>query len=890
MNWQDMRERALRLADLFRRRRIDREMDDELQFHLAMSRQKYSNDSDARARRDLGSIEKWKDACRDVRRFRPVEDFLRDLALAVRMLRKTPGFTAVALITLALAIGANTAVFSLMNALLLRPLPVPRADRLVMLRIQPDDYGYSFPYPLFTYVEQHGRVFSQVFGFTARGFQLRGANGTERIDGELVSGQYFTSMRLAPERGRYFGPQDDHPGGGLNGPVAVISDRFWRVRMGARGDIVGRKITLDNVVFTIAGVAPPSFPAAEVGERTDIYVPLALEPLVDAPYNNIAGGFHSWWVRVGARLRDGVTPEQANAFLRATSRQAVVASADDPKMEMNHHKVTELYLVTEPGAAGFSYLRLRFRKPLNALMVLVTVVLLIACLNLATLLMARSAAREREMATRFALGASRGRLLRQLLTESMLLAVTGAMLGLAASPALSRLLLTFVGSQDNPLYFDTTPDIRVFIFTAAVTLLATALTGMAPALRSTGRSLQQRMRESSGGLRGVDRRHLGPRLLLASEVALALVLVTGAGLLGYSLVRLNEVPLGFEPRGLVLLSLEMEKQSRDGDALMRVYHEVADRLAVLPGVKAVSYADQLPISGSWWTENVGLPGQPQHELYGHRVGPDYFRAMRTPLLAGRPFRWSDTDATGRVAILNASASRLLFPHQDPVGRNISFDMKTTTRVIGIVGDAKYTALRDAAPPTVYSPMTQDVKNRPSFVAMMRVDGPPTAAITAARAIVRRIAPEIPVPVPMTMEGMIAESIGSERMMATLALFFAGIALLITGVGLYGTLAYATERRTGEIGIRMALGARRGDVMSMVCRENAAIALGGCLAGLGVSLLASRLIAGFLYSTSPRNPAVLGAAALLLASIAAAASLIPALRASRIDPIRAIRYE
>ncbi len=891
--WRDVREKVLRFLGIFRRNRIEDEMSEELAFHLAMRREKYAKNGEAdaaeHARRDLGSVQKWKEATRDVQRPRWLEDFIRDLMLGARMLRKTPAFTTVALLTLALAIGANTAIFSLMNALLLRPLPVPQADRLVVLRLQPAVSGYSFCAPLFRYLESHAQVFSDVFAVAYHSFQFRGAEGTERIDGVLVSGRYFSGLRVSPELGRYLNPGDDQPGGGPQGPVVVISDRLWRARFGGDPAVVGRKLVLDKVAFSVAGVAPPSFNGTQVGARPDLFVPLATEPLVNAPFSSTASGWRAWWLQVSARLRDGVSVVQADSFLKSSSQMILNASIPDSRWEYGPHKRSEVFLAAESGATGYTYLRFRFLKPLTALLVLVGVVLLIACLNLATLLMARSAARNREMAARFALGASRGRLLRQLLTESLLLALAGTLFGSSVSPLLSRGLLLFLSSPRDPLYFDVAPDLRVLAFTGAIAILATVLTGVAPALRSTGRALEQQIREGSGTIRAADRRNLFPRVLLGMEISLAMVLVAGAGLLGYSLLRLHEAPTGFDPRGLVLLPLEMSKQSRNGDALIQSYKEIAHGLAEAPGATDVSYVMLPPISNMQMTTDVNLPGQPAKEVFTNVAAARYFRAMRTPLIAGREFEWSDTTASGRVVILNQAAARLLFPNGGAIGHEVRAD-GTTYRVVGIVGDTKYTSLRNAAEPTMYQPLTQNANFRQSYVAIVRVSGAPAAVIAGAQAIVRRVAPEIPQPAATTMDDRISESLSTERIMAALALFFGGVALLITAIGLYGALAYATARRTGEIGIRMTLGARAGNILAMVCRENIGIALSGCIAGLAISLVALRWISSFLYNTSPRNPIALAGAAVALLTVAAVASYLPASRASRIDPMAAIRHE
>jgi predicted permease len=893
---EDLREFLNKLRWLFRRRRVESEMAEELEFHLAMRCARHtdggleSGEAFDQARREFGAVGKWKEFCRDVWQFRFVENLWRDLLFAARMLRKSPAFAAVAVLTLALAIGANTAIFSLINAVLLRPLAVPRADRLVLLRIQPDDFGYSFCYPMFRHLEKDRKVFAKVFAFAGHRFQMRGASGTEYIPGSMVSGDYFDALQVAPATGRWITPADDREGGGPDGPVAIISTKLWKTWFAASPGAIGRKIVLDNVAFTVAGVMPDGFTGADVGGAPpDVFVPLALEPLIDAPYNNIANGWRSWWFLVGARLRDGVSQEQANAYLRATSQDVFKATIPDPRWRLNGRPRSQIYLKAESGAAGYCSLRLRFRKPLVVLMVLVGLVLLVACLNVASLLMARSAAREREIVTRFALGASRVRLLQQFLTESLLLATLGTALGLAGSPLIARSLMGFLSTSQDQVQFAAAPDGRVLLFTAVIAVLATVFAGIAPGLKSTRHDLQSRLREASAGLRGTDRRRVWPRLLLSGEVALALVLVTGAGLLGSSLVRLREIPVGFEPRGLLLVPIDVFKQSRDGDALVRLYRELAESISGVPGVQAISFADTTPVSGSWTTDDVNPPGRPQQELYRAVVGPDYFRAMRTRLVAGREFRWNDTDASGAVVILNRAAAKALFGTENAVGERLLSD-KRQLEVIGIVGDAKYTGLRDAAPPTWYAAATQGVKNKPSFTAVIRLNGPAAPVISAIRAIVKQHAPDIPVPAATTMEDQIAGSIATERLMATLALFFGALALLITAIGLYGTLAYTTARRTGEIGIRMALGAGRREVLSLVLWENAGVALAGCLAGVAASLLASRYVAALLYGTSARSPAVLLSSVAALAAIAGLASLIPALRASRIDPLAAIRYE
>ena len=890
MTWRDFREGWFRLVGLWQRQRHEQELVEELEFHMSMKID--AGRSAEQAKREFGGFEKWKEVCRDVGRWRILEELARDLVLAVRMLRKSPVFTVVALVTLTLAIGANTAIFSLMNELMLKSVPAPNATRLAILRIQPDDFGYGFSYPLFQALERQSGAVMRAFTFSDRSFHLRVSGGVEAVTGQLVSGQYFSALGLKPQLGRWIEPHDDRPGA-LDGMVAVVSDHFWRSRMGGARQAIGQKITLNQGVFTVVGVMPKGFRGMNRDRSPEVFVPFQLEPFVDAPFNLIASGYHAWWFSVGSYLNDGVSLEQANAFLRTNSGPFFEAVAPGINFGLNGHKMKELHLIAEPGANGLSYLRLRFRKPLTVLMGLVTMVLLIACLNLATLLTARAASRGREIATRFALGASRARLLGQLLTESLLLAVVGAVLGLAAAPALAHFMATTLTPQHGPqsAALEVSPDFTVFAFTALLAVLATVLAGILPAVRSTRGELMVAMREGGSSIRGAERRQWWPRLLLALEVALSLVLVTGASLLGYSLVKLHQIKTGFEPQGLVCLFTD-GKQPVTVGRLIAAHKQIVDEIHNLPGVEDASIAAAVPINGAYIDEDMQAVGGSKYHLHENSVGPDYFKTLRTPLLGGREFRWSDIDGLGRKVILNRSAARLLFPNGDILGHRVIFDdSNTQAEVVGLVEDSKYSKLTDLAPPIVYSAAIQNLIPGASLAILIRTKGSVTPLIVAAAGkVVRRFLPDVPLPAAMSMEETIAESLVTERIMSILALFFGGLALLITGIGLYGTLAYSTERRTAEIGIRLALGARPGNVISMVCAENGAITILGCIVGIAGSIAASKTIASFLYGVSPRDPLVFGVAAVLLLCVAAAASLIPAVKASKISPIEAIRYE
>ena len=895
--WQSMREFILRGAGIFRKRRREREIAEELEFHLALKearcRENEVAPSDAvyQARRDFGGLERWKERCRDVSGIRFIEDLQRDLWLAFRMLRKSPIFTCIAIAILTAAIGANTTIFSLLNAVLLKSVNVPRADRLILLRVQPGDYGYGFNSPWFRRIEQESSSLMQVFGFVRRELRLTTLSGLEDVSGQFVSGDYFPALQVAPEMGRYIVPRDDRPGI-PNGAVAVISAGFWRSHFGSEPRILGRQLRLNQVLFTIVGVMPESFRGIDQDQHPDVFIPLESEPLVEAPFNAIAAGYRAWWMLVGARLKEGVSLEQAAAFLKAKSFSMTQGKETPLQFKLNGHKLEDLYITAEPGLAGYSYVRFRFAKPLRVLMVLVGLVLLLACLNLATLLMARVTARRREISTRFALGASRSRLVRQLLTECLLLSLAGTTLGLVAALLLTRALVVLIAPQHgiSSLYVDSAPDFAVFAFTAVVALAATLLTGVVPALRSTDRRLEN-MREVSFTLRAVERRRFWPRALLALEVAVALVLVTGASLLGYSLVKLHQLPLGFDPAGLVHVSVDTD-HGKIRAALPEMYRQLTERLKALPSVSNASICQYVPFSDAIGMTEITVAGRGQQPLWQNSVGPGYFTTMRTSVREGREFRWSDSGARAKVVILNASAAKALFPREQALGQHVSDDRgKTWLEIVGVVEDAKYSSVRAASPPTIYYPATLAMENGDSsWVIMLRVSGPVAPVISSASKIIHKNMPEVPAPVATSMEATVNESLASERTVAMLAAFFGTLALVITGIGLYGTLAYMTERRTGEIGIRMALGATRSKIAFLVAAENGALAFAGCIVGLAVSLVVSKQVASFLFGITPHDPLAFAAAVVAVLLVAVTASVSPALKATRIDPLSAIRYE
>jgi len=891
-----LHEIELRAKALFNKRRLQRDLADELAFHQAMLREKFEREDrdlenvPASVHQSFGDAHRWHERLTELWQFRWLENLLRDLSFAARILHKSPGFTSVALLTLILGIGTNAAVFSLVNGLLLRPLPVPHAEELLILRQLPSGFGYSFCIPVFRLLEKRTDVFQDVFAFTNHEFQVRNGNRNESHGGALVSGQFFAGLGVPPQLGRYLNATDDQPGGATSGLAAVISDQFWKTWFNHAPDVVGSKLILDNVAFTVVGVMPRSFIGAEITSRPQIYAALAIEPLVDAPFNNTASGYHSWWFRVAARRKPGMSVAQTNAALRAISGPLVQEAIPDSQFRIDYKTQEQLYLSAESGSTGYSFLRKDFRYPLLVVFVLCGAVLLLACLNLASLLLARAAAREREIATRLAIGATRRRVIQQLLVESVLLSFTGTLAGFAVAPLTARFLSFFITNNYSDL--DTSVDIRVLLFAAGIGVLCTLVIGLVPALHASFGSVQTQMRQGAQNLRRARSQRLLGNLMLTAEVALTLIVVIGAGLLGTSLMRVYRTGLGFDGHGLLLVDLDITKQSWKAPAVLQFYCEFADEAARIPGVGNVTYAMPTPFSGStsWddWYSN-----SKKQTLYASSIAPDYFQTMRIPLLTGRDFAWADTYVTPLKVVLNQAAAQYFFPIADPVGQQIrDSDGKNakTYEVIGVVGNTKYADLREAVRPMVYKPLTQDDLKTPVYTFVLRISGKPGPAIDAIRNLTVRLAPGAPEPNFLTMDRQINEAISSMRMIVMLAVFFAICALLVTAIGLYGTLAYSTSRRTSEIGIRMALGAQRKQVVWLVFRENAIVAVIGSLAGMGVALLASRALTTLLYNTSSHDLPVMLLSVAALGAIACIASLLPALHAAHIEPIEAIRYE
>jgi predicted permease len=887
----------LRVRALFRRSHVEQELDEEFQFHLkqrieaGINRGLKPDDARLEALWALDNISLRKEECRDMRGLNLIDNLAQDLKYALRTLRKGPLFTAVAIISLALGIGANTAIFSVMDVLLLRPLPVKAPDRLCLVSLSGREKPrYSFNYPMFELVRDRNEVFSHTFAWSTLRSDLQTPLGDDMVyvPTTLASGDYFSGLGVSPVLGRVFGRDDDQAAGGKNGPVGVISDGLWSRRYGRNPAVLGRTIVLNGIAVAIIGVMPAGFFGAEVGAAPDVWVPLNLQRQLQG--DGCISKSYCWYLRVMGRLKPGISDAQAQAELKTISRGIMEDNHPPERADRKADFLAQVVQI-EPGAVGFTDLRFRVRTPLQVLMALVGFVLLIACANMANLLTARAAARHKEVAIRLAMGAGRGRVIRQFLTESVLLAIGGALGGLAIAIWATRVLVALVSST---AVLDLKPDWRVLLFTALTAIVTGVLFGLAPAIRATRTGIGWALKERVHQIRIAEGRFSLTRVLLAAQMALSIMLLAAAGLLAGSLVRLLTESPGFDPHNVTVVSLDTTKLTQKGPALLDLYGTILERAKTLPNLESASLMAFTPLTNSGWDNYVTFPGsaaipEEQRDPRINPVSPGLLRTMRIPLLAGRDFTDADTGQSGKVAIISENAARRWFPKgalgSDLVLRNNNIDY--TLRVVGIAGDIKYGNLREEIPTTMYLPYTQ--WNQTGSV-VMRTKAPVRQTLALFRDILHQVAPGAPIRTIKTMEEVADESLSTERLTAYLSVFFAALALLLTAVGLYGILAYTVARRTSEIGIRMALGAQRANVIWLVIREAMGSTAVGAVAGIAAVAAASKLIASLLYGVHAHDPATMLLAVAALGLVCLIAAWIPARRACRLDPMTALREE
>ena len=826
-----------------------------------------------------------------MRAWSSLERLWQDGRYALRGMSRSPAFTAVAVLSLALGIGANTAIFSLINTLMLRLLPVREPGRLVeFLNQYPEEPAMNiFSLRSYEYFRDHNHVFTEITGDHPYRFRLRGEGiATETVDGECVAGNFFPMLGVKPAIGRLIGPQDDRTGD-ADSAVAVVSWSYWKNKLGQDPAVTGRRIVVEDVPVTVVGVTPHEFSGLQVGTQPDIWLPLAVAWMIN-PRDRLSLGA----LRLVARLKPGVPLEQARAEMAVLFRWTLeerTRASKDPQMR-------QLKFMVQPAGNGVSTaLRNRFAKPLLALMAGVALLLLIACTNLASMLLARGAARQREMAVRVALGAGRFRLLRQVLTESLLLSATGAVVGIfvayLGAGALVRIMTSgrFIGRPPH-IEIQALPDIKVLLFTGAIALLTGALFGLAPAWNAFTSAPASSLRETGRAGETKLRRMFGKGLVIA-QVALSLVLLTAAGLFVRHLANLKHMDLGFRRDHVLLVTLEPPRSGYSDEQLSRAYENLLAHLEQIPGVRSATISGPGPLSGAGASRFVtveGHPERPEDRRYVsvNWVAPKYFETLGTPLLAGRDFSFDDRGRP-RVAIINEAMARYYFAGRNPIGRYVTFDGDANPyEIVGVARDAKHFEIREVSLRAIYLDAFQIPRPPATFALRTSVD--PQAVAASASRTVRELLKDIPVARTTTLADQVDATIVPERLIAFLSGVFGALGALLAAIGIYGLLAYTVARRINEIGIRMALGATRSDVIRMVLGEALGMVCMGLAAGAPLALWGKSFAASLIQGLPAESivPIASGAAAMVAAAVLAA--YVPARRAAGVDPMEALRYE
>jgi predicted permease len=895
-----------RLRAILARRSVERDLDDELRYHLDRQIAKYESDGLARAeaqrraRVEFGGLEQVKEEARDARGISWFEIAIRDLGYGVRVLGRAPGFTLIAVLSLALGIGANTAIFQLLDALRLRMLPVKAPHELVeiaatdMSRARGSRSGDdTLTFALWEQIRAHQRAYSGVFAWSDTELNLSPSGEVRMAPALWVSGEFFPVLGIAPALGRLFSLRDDYRGCGTS-PGAVISYAFWHSEFGGDPGAIGRDLTLNGRRARVIGVVQPGFAGLTVGRRFDIALPLCS---ISTLWFDALEAKTMWWLNVMGRLAPGWSAERAAAQMASISPGIFAASLPASYPAVSVKDYLAMKLTAKPAAAGLSHLRNQYSRLLWILLAIAGLVLLIACANLTNLMLARATARERETAVRLAIGASRAHLIAQFMTESMLLAAAGAAAGLLISGTLGRALLRLLTAGDDYIYLSLQIDWRVLAFTGTLCVLTCVLFGLAPALRATGDGPAPVLKSAGRGLTAT-RTHFDLRaFLIASQVALSLVLLAGALLFVQSLHNLLRVNTGFRQDGILIADFRFARPDPSRVNVLTYQQALLERIQSVPGVVSVSDTNIVPLGDNSWSNRMWMAGaDPAQsvETLLMRVSPGYFRTLDVTLLAGRDFDEHDTRRSPAVAIVNRVFAERVAHATNPVGNRFRVEATPSTpeteyEIVGLAANSRYKSLREEFEPIVYFPFSQDPTPMLQDQLLIRSSVSPSGLIPLLRRAIAEVDPEARFAF-SEFRSQIESSLAAERLMATLSSAFGVLAGVLAAIGIYGVISYLVDRRRNEIGIRMALGAGRGRILLMVLRETGKMLLIGLSAGIVLSLLAATFARAMLFGLKPYDVRPLLIAAAMLSMVALLSAYVPARRAARLDPMTALREE
>lgn len=890
--------------------RFDEDLAEEMRLHMDLraaekqARGMAEGDAEVAARRQFGNVTQMRERSREAWGWTFLDTLQQDIRYGARTLAAQRGFTATAVLSLALGVGANTAIFSILNAVILRSLPVEDPQKLVQIRTggagaftNRNGGEGSFTNPIWEQIRDHQQAFSGTLAYSSDRFDLAEGGESQYARGMWVSGDFFRVLGVPALKGRVFTFEDDRRGAAA---LAVISHDFWERHFQGDSGVIGKTVRLNRQPFEIVGVTPPWFTGLDVDQRYEVAIPIGCDPLLRTDRSSLDNRSW-WWLNVLGRLAPGTSIEQAEDRMRALAPEIYKATLPQNwEPDGQQHYLSRTFGL-RPAATGFSATGTRYATALFTLMAIVGLVLLIACANIANLLLARAAARQREFSMRMAIGASRRRVIRQLLTESVLLSMLGTAAGFVLAAWGGRLLVRLLSTAGRPLQIDLSPDIRVFAFTVGVALLTALLFGLAPAFRATRLGLNQVLKESSrSAVRGSTRFHAG-KALVTAQVALSLVLLVGAGLFLGTLRNLLRVDLGFSPQNILLMRANLERTTIPRGERARASLEILERLRSLPGVSSAAASLAFaPVGGSVWNgwtypEGSSRKSWEDVHVYFNRVSPGYFETMKTPLLLGRDFNAADDLNSPPVIIIGEKTARDFFGSESAIGKMIGLDgdsptaLKVLHQVIGVVKDVKYRVIQEETLRTAYLTTAQDKEPWGSIGYAIRANGTADALIPSLREAIKEVNPDISLEF-RGFETQIRESLLQPRLVALLSSIFGLLALLLSMVGLYGITAYGVTRRQGEIGIRIALGAQRRSVVWLILRDVVLLLAIGMSLGLAASLAAGRLVASLLYGLEFNEPAHLAAAMATLAAATAIAAYLPARRAARLDPMAALREE